>query len=37
MQMGQGASKIWLLGEAAGFEFVKLWDIGEMGLIEYRF
>ena len=25
------------LGEAAGLEFVKLWDLGEMGLVEYRF
>ena len=24
------------LGEAAGLEFVKLWDLGEMGLVEYR-
>ena len=24
------------LGEAAGLEFVKLWDVGEMGLVEYR-
>ena len=24
------------LGEAAGLEFVKLWDLGEMGLLEYR-
>ena len=24
------------LGEAAGLEFVKLWDLGEMSLIEYR-
>ena len=23
------------LGEAAGLEFVKLWDFGEMGLVEY--
>ena len=24
------------LGEAAGLEFVKLWDLGENGLVEYR-
>ena len=24
------------LGEAAGLEFVKLWDFGETGLVEYR-
>ena len=24
------------LGEAAGLRFEKLWDFGEMGLIEYR-
>ena len=24
------------LGEAAGLEFVKLWDVGEMNLVEYR-
>jgi len=24
------------LGEAAGLEFVKLWDLGETGLVEYR-
>ena len=24
------------LGEAVGLEFVKLWDLGEMGLVEYR-
>ena len=24
------------LGEAAGLKFVKLWDLGEMGLVEYR-
>jgi hypothetical protein len=24
------------LGEAAGLEFVKLWDLGEMALMEYR-
>jgi hypothetical protein len=24
------------LGEAAGLEFVKLWDLGEMSLVEYR-
>ena len=24
------------LGEAAGVEFVKLWDLGETGLVEYR-
>ena len=24
------------LGEAAGLEFVKLWDLGELGLVEYR-
>jgi len=24
------------LGEAAGLELVKLWDLGEMGLVEYR-
>ena len=24
------------LGEAAGLEFFKLWDLGEMGLVEYR-
>ena len=24
------------LGEAAGLKFVKLWDFGEMGLIEYK-
>ena len=24
------------LGEAAGLEFVKLWDIGETGVVEYK-
>ena len=24
------------LGEVAGLEFVKLWDLGEMSLVEYR-
>ena len=24
------------LGEAAGLKFEKLWDFGEMGLVEYR-
>jgi len=24
------------LGEAAGLRFVKLWDFGETGLVEYR-
>ena len=24
------------LGEAAGLEFVKLWDFGETGLVEYK-
>jgi hypothetical protein len=24
------------LGEAAGLEFVKLWDLNEMSLVEYR-
>jgi hypothetical protein len=24
------------LGEASGLEFVKLWDLGEMSLVEYR-
>ena len=24
------------LGEAAGLEFVKLWDLGEMSLVEYK-
>ena len=24
------------LGEAAGLEFVKLWDLGETGLVEFR-
>ena len=24
------------LGEAAGLEFVKLWDLGETGIVEYR-
>ena len=24
------------LGEVAGLEFIKLWDLGEMGLVEYR-
>ena len=24
------------LGEAAGLKFEKLWDVGEMGLVEYR-
>ena len=24
------------LGEAVGLELVKLWDLGEMGLVEYR-
>ena len=24
------------LGDAAGLKFEKLWDFGEMGLVEYR-
>ena len=24
------------LGKASGLEFVKLWDLGEMRLVEYR-
>jgi len=24
------------LGDASGLEFVKLWDLGEMSLVEYR-
>ena len=24
------------LGEGAGLEFVQMWDLGEMGLVEYR-
>ena len=24
------------LGEASGLEFAKLWDLGEMSLVEYR-
>jgi len=24
------------LGDAAGLELVKLWDLGEMSLVEYR-